>query len=457
MLAIAGASTYVWSWKIGIAVALVMLTVVATYRQTVHAYPSGGGDYEVATVNLGRNAGITVASALLVDYVLTVAVSISSAAQYAAGAIDGLIGHEATVAVVAVDRADRDEPARRARVGRVLRRADLPLHGGHPRHVRLRAAAAARRRPAAGRERRPGDRARRGLGRPADADRPDVPARSRLLLGLCGPDGRRGDQQRRTRLPQAEEPQRGDHAAAARPDRGHHDDERHRAGQADGDPLRRPARARAAAHGRRWGAARGLRPAPGDRPDRGRRLRRLLAGLLLRRHRHRHHPGAGGQHRVQRLPGARLDPRPGRAGAAVARLARRPARLQQRHRLPGRDVDPADRRLRRRDHQADPALHRRRLRLLQPQPARHDPALDAAPEDRDGPGRPPPDEAVAGDQHVRPGHDRRGAGDRADHQVPGRRLDHHPRHGVLLLRDAGRSAATTPASSSSSPPTSRTR
>ncbi len=102
MLAAAGATTYIWSWKIGIFVALVMLTVVASYRQTVHAYPSGGGDYEVATVNLGRDAGITVASALIVDYVLTVAVSISSAAQYAAGAIPSLIGHEALVATVAV-------------------------------------------------------------------------------------------------------------------------------------------------------------------------------------------------------------------------------------------------------------------------------------------------------------------------------------------------------------------
>src|SRR5687768_14688235 len=43
MLAVAGASTYVWSWKIGLAVVVVMLTVVASYRQTVHAYPSGGG------------------------------------------------------------------------------------------------------------------------------------------------------------------------------------------------------------------------------------------------------------------------------------------------------------------------------------------------------------------------------------------------------------------------------
>jgi amino acid transporter len=102
MLSLAGASAYVWSWKIGIAVALVMAAVIASYRQTVHAYPSGGGDYEVATVNLGSRAGTTVASALLVDYVLTVAVSISSGAQYAAAAIGPLSGHEATVATVLV-------------------------------------------------------------------------------------------------------------------------------------------------------------------------------------------------------------------------------------------------------------------------------------------------------------------------------------------------------------------
>ncbi|WP_223163754.1 APC family permease [Nocardioides humilatus] len=102
MLAVAGASTYVWSWKIAVAVALVMAAVIASYRQTVHAYPSGGGDYEVATVNLGKMAGTTVASALLVDYVLTVAVSISSGAQYAAAAIPAFLDHEAVVAVVMV-------------------------------------------------------------------------------------------------------------------------------------------------------------------------------------------------------------------------------------------------------------------------------------------------------------------------------------------------------------------
>ncbi|NUR28848.1 MAG: APC family permease [Catenulispora sp.] len=77
-LSAAGATAFLFSPWIALAVAVVMATVVASYRQNVHAYPSGGGDYEVATVNLGSKFGLTVARALLVDYVLTVAVSISS-------------------------------------------------------------------------------------------------------------------------------------------------------------------------------------------------------------------------------------------------------------------------------------------------------------------------------------------------------------------------------------------
>jgi amino acid transporter len=101
-LAAAGITSYALSPWVGLAVVLVMLIVVASYRQNVHAYPSGGGDYEVATVNLGGPAGVTVASALLCDYVLTVAVSVSSGAQYAATAVPLLAGHEAGFAVVLV-------------------------------------------------------------------------------------------------------------------------------------------------------------------------------------------------------------------------------------------------------------------------------------------------------------------------------------------------------------------
>jgi amino acid transporter len=88
-----GALALTNSWKVALAVVVVMVVVVASYRQNVHAYPSGGGDYEVATVNLGPRAGVGVASALLVDYVLTVAVSISSGVQNAAAAFEFVRGH----------------------------------------------------------------------------------------------------------------------------------------------------------------------------------------------------------------------------------------------------------------------------------------------------------------------------------------------------------------------------
>ena len=81
-----------------------LVVVVLSYRQNVHAYPSGGGDYEVASVNLGPNAGLTVASALLVDYVLTVAVSVSSGVQNAASAFAFVRGHEALAAVLVIVR-----------------------------------------------------------------------------------------------------------------------------------------------------------------------------------------------------------------------------------------------------------------------------------------------------------------------------------------------------------------
>ena len=100
MLGLAGgAFAAIHSWQIALAVVLVMIVVVASYRQNVHAYPSGGGDYEVATVNVGPKAGLAVASALLVDYVLTVAVSVSSGVQNATTALPWMRGHEVLVAV----------------------------------------------------------------------------------------------------------------------------------------------------------------------------------------------------------------------------------------------------------------------------------------------------------------------------------------------------------------------
>ena len=80
-------------------VVVLLTTVVLSYRQLVHAYPTGGGDYEVATKNLGRPAGVVVASALLVDYVLTVAVSVSAGVDNIISAFEGLADHRIALAL----------------------------------------------------------------------------------------------------------------------------------------------------------------------------------------------------------------------------------------------------------------------------------------------------------------------------------------------------------------------
>jgi amino acid transporter len=102
VLSVAGLSAYTMAPWIGLAVAGVMLVVIASYRQNVHAYPSGGGDYEVVTTNLGPTAGLTVASALLVDYVLTVAVSTASAMSNIGSAVPFVSEHKVLIAVLAI-------------------------------------------------------------------------------------------------------------------------------------------------------------------------------------------------------------------------------------------------------------------------------------------------------------------------------------------------------------------
>ncbi|TDN46681.1 amino acid/polyamine/organocation transporter (APC superfamily) [Curtobacterium flaccumfaciens] len=78
ILLLGGMSFLTFAPWVAALVVLLLVVVVASYRQLIKAYPSGGGDYEVAHRNLGEKAGLVVASALLVDYVMTVAVSVAS-------------------------------------------------------------------------------------------------------------------------------------------------------------------------------------------------------------------------------------------------------------------------------------------------------------------------------------------------------------------------------------------
>ena len=89
---------YLTPW-LAAAVVVLLVTVVLSYRQVVRAYPSGGGDYEVAMKNHGQFAALVVASALLTDYVLTVAVSVSSGTDNIISAFPSLHEHRVLIAV----------------------------------------------------------------------------------------------------------------------------------------------------------------------------------------------------------------------------------------------------------------------------------------------------------------------------------------------------------------------
>jgi hypothetical protein len=136
VLSLGGLASLHLAWYVAVVIAVLLVVVVASYRQTCRAYPNGGGAYTVASVNLGRSAGLAAASALLVDYVLTVAVSVVGRRRghhlRAAGpgrargrAVRGFRG-----------AADRDEPAGDQGVRRRLRRADLRLPARRLRGVR---------------------------------------------------------------------------------------------------------------------------------------------------------------------------------------------------------------------------------------------------------------------------------------------------------------------------------
>ncbi|MEV6210714.1 APC family permease [Kitasatospora sp. NPDC051914] len=89
---------YLTPW-IAAAVVALMAVVVMSYRQVVHAYPSGGGSYEVVSRNLGANAGLVVAASLLVDYVMTVAVSVASGVDNIISAFNGLADYRVPLAI----------------------------------------------------------------------------------------------------------------------------------------------------------------------------------------------------------------------------------------------------------------------------------------------------------------------------------------------------------------------
>lgn len=102
ILAAAGAAGFLYTFPISIAIVVLMAIVSISYQQTIHAYPGGGGAYIVARDNLGELPAQTAGAALLTDYILTVAVSISSGVAQLASAYPELYDYRVAIAVVMV-------------------------------------------------------------------------------------------------------------------------------------------------------------------------------------------------------------------------------------------------------------------------------------------------------------------------------------------------------------------
>jgi amino acid transporter len=102
VLVLAGSAALSYSLPISIAIALLIAIVVSSYRQTIRAYPQGGGAYIVSKDNLGAPAGLVAGAALLIDYVLTVAVSVAAGIAALTSAVPALFPYRPWLCVAAV-------------------------------------------------------------------------------------------------------------------------------------------------------------------------------------------------------------------------------------------------------------------------------------------------------------------------------------------------------------------
>ena len=99
-LVVAGTAALSLSIPIAIAITALLVILTLSYSQTIQAYPTGGGSYTVASENLGKLPGLTAAAALLIDYVLTAAVSLTAGVAAIASAVPALWPHRIAVAII---------------------------------------------------------------------------------------------------------------------------------------------------------------------------------------------------------------------------------------------------------------------------------------------------------------------------------------------------------------------
>jgi amino acid transporter len=98
-LSIFATTAVAWSLPIALAIGTLLFIITISYQQTIDAYPGGGGAYTVAKENLGAKAGLVAGASLLIDYVLTVAVSVAAGVENVAAAVPFLGEHKEVIGV----------------------------------------------------------------------------------------------------------------------------------------------------------------------------------------------------------------------------------------------------------------------------------------------------------------------------------------------------------------------
>lgn len=101
-LSLFAAGAVAWSLPIALAVGALLIIITLSYRQTIDAYPGGGGAYTVAKENLGKKAGLVAAASLLIDYTLTVAVSVAAGVENFTSAFPGFAEHNVLIGAVVI-------------------------------------------------------------------------------------------------------------------------------------------------------------------------------------------------------------------------------------------------------------------------------------------------------------------------------------------------------------------
>ena len=348
MLVLAGAGALLVSVPVAIAISVLLAVVAISYRQVCNAFPGGGGAYAVARQELRPILGLVAAAALLIDYVMTVAVSTSSAMDQLISILPGLdlVRLEVAVAVIALItianlRGLRESGNIFAVPTYLFVSMALVIVASGLIHI-------------VDRHRDPAPAAVPGGGHGhRDARHRADPAGVRERLGR--PDRRGGDRQRRAGVQAPGGEERGQHDAR------------------DGRPAGRHLHRR---HGHRPRVRhRPVRPAvrrpDGHRPRGPDRVRIGHRPVLPLPGGDGADPVPRGQHELQRLPAPRGDPGRGRVLPAPVLVPRRPPRLQLGDHPPGRHRGRPVRRIPGQHDEPDPALLGRRVRLLHPEPERH--------------------------------------------------------------------------------------